>query len=130
MLKNLTSLKKELMYVDLILTFKTPNEEGEFQEFYEFYLPVTKNQSDAISFIDSTLFPEIMELCEELNRDARDLMKISTASDWSFFKSKTNLPSLPDLGHTCKWYFGLNRNDLDPWERGLMDRHSFGRNVI
>lgn len=130
MLKNQTSLEKELMYIDLILTFSTLNDEGDSQEFYELYLPVGSNQVDAIRYIDDNLFTEIVELCEECDRDVRDLIKISTASDWTFFSSKTNLPSLPDLGHTCKWYFGSNRNDLDPWEKSLMSRHSFGRNVI
>lgn len=128
MLKNQPNQNKQLMYIHLILTFLTPDDEGETQEFYELNLPVSNNKPDAIQYIDANLFPEVVEICEDIGRDVKDLVKISTASDWAFFESRTKLPSLPDLGHTCKWYFGLNRNDLDPWEKSLMSRYSFGLN--
>lgn len=121
-----SSNKKVFMNVNVILTFSSCNEYGDTQEFFDLALPVSKSESHSAVFIGNKLFTRISKKCKHLNRRAEDLIKISTASNWDVFKKTTNLPSLCDLGHDCKWYFGIGRNDLDAWEQSLMLKHNFG----
>jgi len=120
------SKKKVYMYVNVILTFDTTNHYGDTQEFFNLSLPVSKSELNALTFIHSKLFKRITKKCLHLKRDARDLIKISTGSDWNIFEQYTNLESLCGLGHSCKWYFGNGRTDLDNWEMALMSEYGFG----
>ena len=118
------------MKSNVILTFDTASEEfGETQEIFNIYPRIRKNETSSIDFLNRELFPRIVEKCSALSRDPKDLMKISTASDWDLFNQVTGKPSLCDLYHPCKWYFGFDRPDMDSWERDLMIRHGFGKNV-
>jgi hypothetical protein len=118
------------MYCNVILTFETPAGIGmDTQEIFDQTLRIRKSETSCIDFINRELFPRIVKRCELLGRDHRDLMKISTASDWSLFERTTNLPSLDRLGHSCKWYFGTSRSDLDFWELDIMQRLGLGTTV-
>ena len=118
------------MHCNVILTFETPA--GIYldtQEIFDLKLRIRKSETSCIDFLNRELFPRIVKTCEQLGRDHRDLMKISTASDWGLFEKTTNLPSLASLRHSCKWYFGADRADLDFWELDLMRRLGLGSDV-
>lgn len=121
--------KRSYMGVNVILTFDSPDSTGESQEFFDLLIPVNSRESDAITFIDEKLFKWIVKKCEQLNREPNDLIKISTCSNWDVFEEKTKQPSLIALGHSCKWFFGNGRTDLDPWELSLIERYGFGTGV-
>ena len=117
------------MDTNVILTFNSANRFGETQEIFDLMLPIRNDEIDAISFIDSQLFKRVVSECKLLNRQVEDLLKISTASDWDSFETTTNMPSLCDLGHNCKWYFNDRWSDLDDWELDLISRYKFGINT-
>ena len=121
--------KRSYMGVNVILTFNTPNSAGESQEFFDLAIPVNCLESDAITFFDEKLFKRIVKKCKQLNRNPSDLIKISTCSNWDVFEEKTKQPALPELGHSCKWFFGNGRTDLDAWEMNLIHRYGFGTDV-
>ena len=118
------------MAVNVILTFD--NIGGEYQdtqEFFDLKIPVKKSDTDVTAFLNKKFFPKIFEECIKFNRSQRDLIKISTASNWGIYEEVTNEKSLHALGHSCKWYFGCGRNDLDGWEKYLMESLSFGQDA-
>ena len=118
------------MYCNVILTFETPaGIYMDTQEMFDLTLRIRKSETSCIDFLNRELFPRIVKSCKRLDRDHRDLMKISTASDWDLFEKTTNLPSLASLKHSCKWYFGTDRSDLDFWELDLMRRLGLGSDV-
>ena len=118
------------MHCNVILTFETPaGIYMDTQEIFDLTLRIRKSETSCIDFLNRELFPRIVKRCEQLGRDHRDLMKISTASDWGLFEKTTNLPSLASLRHSCKWYFGADRADLDFWELDLMRRLGLGSDV-
>lgn len=118
--------KRHYMYFNVILTFDSINEYGDSQEFFEMKLPLKKDEGHSIQFLMSKFFPKIVTKCSNFNRSVGNLIKISTASDWDLFEKVTGLESLCALGHSCKWYFGKGRNDLDEWEIMLMKKYGFG----
>ena len=121
--------KRAYMNVNVILTFETWNEYGETQEFFDLYVPISKKESGAVEFIHNKLFKRIVKQCKRLNRSVGDLIKISTASNWDLFTEVTGLDSLVQLGHSCKWFFGNGRVDLDSWEKKLVEIYGFGVNA-
>ena len=114
------------MSVNVILTFNDENEGGDTQEFIDIKLPVSASEKNAVDFIDKKLFKRIAAKCQVLGRDPRQLIKISTASNWSQFEDKTGKESLASMGHSCKWYFGSDRLDLDEWETDIVGEYGFG----
>jgi hypothetical protein len=98
---NGDSVRKH-MRVNVILTFNTYDKYGDSQEIFDVAIPVSRNDSDAVSFVMSKLFKRIEGKCEQLGRRKQELIKISTAADWDIFESVTNKKSLPALGHICK----------------------------
>lgn len=114
------------MNINVILTFDTQDESGGTQEIFDLRIPVGKNEVDTISFLNNKFFKRIVKKCNQYKRSVGDLIKISTASNWSVFERVTNLEALSELGHDCKWYFGAGRKDLDIWERVLMSKFGFG----
>lgn len=120
---------KNYMNVNVILTFNTSNKQGESQEFFDLKLAISKMEISAGQFMHSKFFKKIVAKCKIFNRNPEDLIKISTASNWGLFKDVTGLPSLNELGHSCKWFFGNGRDDLDDWEQTLMKTYSFGINA-
>lgn len=127
--KTFASTARCYMAVNVILTFNDENECGDSQEFFDLKLPLRASHKSAEKFIDEHLFKRIAAKCRTYGRDPRQLIKISTASDWDMFEAKTGKPSLPSLGHSCKWYFGAGRLDLDPWEQQLAEAYGFGSDV-
>ncbi len=124
-MKNISKQKK-YMYFNVILTFNTCDESGESQEMFDMRLPLSKKEIHSTVFLMNKFFPKILAKCEKYMRNPADLIKISTASDWKSFVEYTGLESLCDLGHSCKWYFGKGRKDLDDWEVMLMNKFGFG----
>jgi len=123
------SADRGAMNVNVILTFDVDSEWEDGQDFFDIKLPVNVKELSADQFIHRKLFWRIAKKCQTFGRDPKRLMKISTASDWDLFAQKTGKPTLCDLGHPCKWWFGNGRNDLDDWEKALMAEFSFGVDV-
>lgn len=121
--------KRHYMYFNVILTFNTSNRYGDSQEFFEMKLPLKKDEVNAVTYLMEKFFPKIVNKCKKFDRSATDLIKISTASDWDLFEKVTGLDSLCGIGHSCKWYFGEGRKDLDVWENYLIKKYGFGTNA-
>ena len=114
------------MYMNVILTFNTYNDDRNSQEIFDLYLPLKEDEDSAVSLLMREFFGRIADKCVELGRRKEELIKISTASDWDVFEYVTHKQSLISLGHSCKWYFGTGRDDLDEWEEYLMSHLGFG----
>lgn len=123
------NVSRNYLDVNVILTFDTCDKHGETQEFFDLRIPISQHEKNAKSFIDQKFFKRVIKFCTRIGRDVTDLIKISTASNWSLFKEVTGKKSLPELGHNCKWYFGNGRVDLDAWEQRLMEIYGFGSQV-
>jgi hypothetical protein len=116
------------MAMNVILTFdKVGGRYEDKQEFFDLKIPVKKSDTNVIVFLNNKFFPKIVEKCMRFNRSPRDLIKISTCSNWDIYEEITNEQSLDALGHSCKWHFGCGRNDLDGWEKYLMESLNFGQ---
>ena len=120
---------KQYMNVNVILTFGKQNDYGDTQELFDLCLPISREETDAMSFLNNKLFGRIVKKCAHYGHSPKDLIRISTCSNWNKFKEITSLKSLCDLDHDCKWYFGQNRDDLDIWEKSLIARYEFGTNI-
>lgn len=117
---------KECMDVNVILTFGSEDAYGHSQEVFDLKIPVSKSEHSAVKFIHQKLFNMVVEKCAVLNRHPEDVIKISTDANWKVFEVVCGKKSLPSLGHSCKWYFGEGRADLDAWEECLMQEYGFG----
>lgn len=122
-------MKRNYLDVNVILSFKSFDAFGCSQEFFDLHLPINKNEKDAVSFLDKKLFKRIAAKCEQYGRRKEDLYKISTASNWGLFEEFTGKTGLWSLGHSCKWYFNDDINELDAWEESLKDKFDFGINL-
>ncbi len=118
------------MTVNVILSFNSFDKWGGTQEIFDLQIPINKNEINAVSFLDKKLFKRIAAKCEVYGRCKKDLYKISTGSDWKFFEEVTGKPSLYSLGHSCKWYFNDDVNELDLWEESLKRRFDFGNKQL
>jgi len=112
--------------VNVILTFINTNSVGDTQEFFDVSLSIGKSETDAIDFFNKKFFKKVLKKIYQFGRRPEDLIKISTAGNWNVFSEITNLESLPEMGHSCKWYFGRDRDDLDQWEEELVAKYKFG----
>ncbi len=119
-------IKRAYMHVNVILSFNKLDKHGDSQEFFDLQIPINIKDTNALQFIHKKLFKRIAKKCEFYKRDVKQLIKISTASDWDLYERVTSAISLCTAGHDCKWYFGLNRNDLDAWEKKIMSDFKFG----
>jgi hypothetical protein len=126
---TMTSTSRAYLPVNVILTFAQDDPEYGTQDIFDIQLPVNRNEANAVEFINKKLFKRIAQKCHQFGRDPKQLIKISTGANWSVFAAKTGQRTLPDLGHPCKWYFGVGRDDLDIWEESLMHRYEFGVDV-
>ena len=91
------------MRSNVILTFDAASEEfGETKEIFDVHLQIKDDETSSLDFLNRELFPKIVEKCTANLRNPKDLMKISTASDWNLFNQATGLPSLCDLSHACR----------------------------
>ena len=121
-----SSSSRTYLAVNVILSFEQDDLEYGVQDIIDLRLPVNRKESNAVEFINAKLFKRIAQKCHQLGRDPKQLIKIDVGADWSAFTSKTGQRSLVELGHPCKWYFGVGRDDLDIWEESLMRRYGFG----
>lgn len=121
-----TNSIKQYMHVNVILTFNTQDNKGETQEFFDLSIPVSKKEVSAADFMHTKFFKRVVKKIALLGREAEDLIKISTASNWDLFEEITGLKALCTLGHSCKWFFGNGREDLCAWEEALMSEFNFG----
>lgn len=112
--------------INVLLTFNTPNYCGLTQEFFDVKLALTAKDKDLISYLNNKFFNRVFNYCAKRSRAPEDLIKISTASDWSLYEEITGSRSLSKYGHNGKWFFGLGRSDLDIWEMTLMSTYGFG----
>lgn len=117
------------MNVNVILTFGVNSEWEDGQVIFDIKLPVNTKEQNAVLFMHRKLFWRIAKKCRNLGRDPKRLIKISTASDWDVFAQKTGKPTLADIGHPCKWWFGSGRHNLDVWEKALIAEFGFGVDV-
>lgn len=120
---------KSYMSVNVILTFDSNDKDLDIQEVFNLKILVSKNDIEPIEFFHKKFFKKVIQKCKTLNRDAGDLVKISTCSDWGLYESVTGSQPLSDIGHSCKWFFGNGRLDMDPWEKSLEQKFGFGKNV-
>ena len=123
---------RNVMYMraNVILTFnKNGGEFNDLQEIINLNIPISKSDINLYAFMNKKFFPRVVKSCTKLNRSPRDLEKISSCSDWHVFTKVTNTKSLDEFGHSCKWWFGNGRNDLDSWEKHLMEIFDFGQDV-
>jgi len=124
-MKN-TNSNSKYMHVEVILTFYSENKNGGTQEFFNLNIPVSKKEESAANFMHTKFFKRVAKKIVLFKREVGDLVKISTASDWEKFEEITGLDSLCTLGHSCKWFFGNGREDLDAWEELLISEFGFG----
>ena len=121
-----TPTSRAYLTVNVILTFAQDDPQYGTQDIFDIQLPVTRKETNAAEFLNKKLFKRLVHKCHQFGRDPKQLIKISTAANWSVFAAQTGQRTLPDLGHSCKWYFGVGRDDLDKWEESLMRRYEFG----
>jgi hypothetical protein len=117
------------MKFNIILTFDhVSGKYDDPQEIYDVLIPISTSDKkyDAITFLNRKLFPSIINSCLKFNRKHEDIIKISTCGDWDLYEKFAGKKSLPNLDHSCKWFFGENRIDLDEWEKNLMSTYGFG----
>ena len=122
-------MKRNYLDMNVILTFTTQKAWGS-QEIFDLKLPINKNETDAVTFLDKKLFKRIAIKCEQYGRRKEDLYKISTASNWDVFEQVTGKKGLWSLGHNCKWYFNDEINELDEWEEWLKYEFDFGTELL
>lgn len=118
------------MNINVILTFDRPDGEYEdTQEVFDIKLPISKKKDDrnAVTFTHKRLFKRINHKIKLLNRNAGELIKISTCGNWDQYEKVTGSQSLPNRNHPCKWYFGEYRDDLDTWEKAIVSEYGFGK---
>jgi hypothetical protein len=129
-MKN-SNIKKSTkdMNVDVILTFRKWDNFDSSQERFNFELEVKEDSPNAVKFFDEHVFEIISKVCADLGRNPADMWKISTGSTWDDYKEVTGKETLPELGHNCKWVFDSKLCDQDKWEKSLMNRYSFGKDL-
>jgi hypothetical protein len=118
------------MNVNVILTFETYGDPSiDSQDIFDIEIKVRSTDTKVVGFLNEEFFPEIVSFCEQHDRSPKDLIKISTCAHWSVYEEITGHKPLYQYGHSCKWFFGNGRTDLDAWELDLIDIFEFGTNV-
>lgn len=121
---------EKFMNVNVILTFANYGEcVMDSQEFFDMEIKVSPTDTKVGTFLNENFFPRVVSYCENYDRSPKDLIKISTCSDWGVYEEVTGQQPLYKYGHSCKWYFGRGRTDLDAWELDLVEIFEFGTNV-
>ena len=107
--------------INVILTFCSYKEHGS-QEVFDISLIYDKEDKSAKQVLNqSGFFGAISKICEECGRFHSDLVKISTAADWT----KKGLAF--DIGNG-KWSFGSWRGQNIVWSDDLANLYGFGKN--
>jgi hypothetical protein len=119
-MKNLKTEMKAIK-INVILTFCSYKEHGS-QEIFDISLIYDKEDKSAKQMLNqSRFFDTIVKICEECGREPSDLVKISTAADW------TKNGFAFDIGGG-KWSFGSWRGQNVAWSDDLAKLYSFGKN--
>ena len=106
--------------IDVILTFCSYKEYGS-QEFFDVSLSYDKGDKSARKLLDKNgFFKTLVQKCEECGRLPTDLVKISTAADW------THKGFTYDIGNG-KWSFGSWRGENTAWSDNLANLYGFGK---
>jgi hypothetical protein len=106
--------------IDVILTFCSYKEHGS-QEFFDVSLSYDTEFNSAKKLLNqSGFFKLIAQICEECGRLPTELVKISTAADW------TRQGFAFDIGNG-KWSFGSWRGQNIEWSDSLAKLYGFGR---
>ena len=105
--------------IETILTFCSYKEYGS-QEFYDINLGYDGKYTSAKKLLDrSGFFDTIVQICEECERSPTELIKISTAADWT----KKGFTFDIENG---KWSFGSWRGQNTDWSDNLAKVYGFG----
>jgi hypothetical protein len=115
--------------IHTIITFRPSIKFNVSQFGGNFSVEVRADIVNVIDLLNKKYFPQIKDFCNLQGRDYTDLIKISSCADWDAFKEQFGLETLMDYGHSGKWHFGDERNDLDAWELFIADNFGFGRNL-
>jgi len=114
-------IKMKTIDINVILTFCSYKEYGS-QEIYDLSLIYDKADKSAKQLLNqSGFFETIVKICEECGRLPTDLVKISTAADW------TKKGFAFDIGNG-KWSFGSWRGQNVAWSDDLAKLYGFGKN--
>jgi hypothetical protein len=106
--------------VNVILTFCSYKEYGS-QEIFDVTLSYEKGDKSARDLLEqSGFFDLLVEICEECGRLPTELVKISTAANW------TKNGFAFDIGGG-KWSFGSWRGQNVEWSDNLAKLHGFGQ---
>ena len=107
--------------INVILTFCSYKEHGS-QEVFDISLIYDKEDKSAKQVLNqSGFFGAIAKICSECGRLPTDLVKISTAADW------TKKGFAFDIGGG-KWSFGCWRGENVVWSDDLANLYGFGEN--
>lgn len=118
----MTKVRNEMKTIEInvILTFCTYKEYGS-QEIFDVSLSYDKGDKSARRLLDKNgFFKTLVQKCEECGRLPTDLVKISTAADW------THNGFAYDIGNG-KWSFGSWRGQNVDWSDNLVKLYGFGK---
>ena len=119
MMKKLISEMKTIE-IDVILTFCSYKEYGS-QEFFDVSLSYDKGDKSARKLLDQRgFFETVVQVCEDCGRLPTELVKISTATNW------TKHGFAFDIGNG-KWSFGNWRGENIAWSDNLVKLYGFGK---
>ena len=106
--------------INVILTFCSYNEYGS-QEIFDVSLNYNKNDKSAKALLEhSGFFDTIVQVCVDCERLPSELVKISTAANW------TKNGFAFDIGDG-KWSFGSWRGQNIAWSDNLAKPYGFGK---
>lgn len=106
--------------INVILTFCSYKEYG-CQEIFDIRLGYDKGEKSARNVLEQRgFFDKIVQICEHSERLPTDLVKISTAANW------TKKGFVFDIGNG-KWSFGSWRGENTAWSDNLANLFGFGK---
>ncbi len=111
--------------INCILTFE--NFTGG-QEWFDVYVPVRKKEKSVKDLLDRAFFPAICKQCSKLGRDVADLNKISTAADWTAYKTYVGIDSAELDAGNGKFFYGKQFGWKDSWTIEQEEKFKFGAN--
>jgi len=117
----MTKLKNEVKSIDInvILTFCSYKEYG-FQEIFDVRLGYGRESKSAKKLLDqSRFFDTIVQVCQDCGRLPTELVKISTAADWTRNGFTFDIEN-------GKWSFGSWRGQNTTWSDNLAKLYGFG----
>ena len=105
--------------INVILTFCSYKEYGS-QEIYDISLGYDGKYTSAKKLLDqSGFFGTIVQVCEDCGRSPTELVKISTAADWTKKGFRFDIEN-------GKWSFGSWRGANTAWSDKLTKLYGFG----